>query len=67
MKLKVWVEALLIIIAIASGILMMYDVEISMIPFIVGGIIFISTCSILCEYGRLFQYLTGKLEQLLHK
>lgn len=67
MKLKIWVEALLIVIAIGSGILMTYDVEISIMPFIIGSVIFISTVAIITEYGRLPHILKVKLEQLLNK
>ena len=67
MKLKLWAEVLLIIIAIASSILITFDVEISMIPFILGTIILTSCVAILDEYGRLFNILKVKLDYFLCK
>ena len=64
MKLKKWVEIVLIIIAISSGMIMMYDVEISIIPFILGGVVFISSVGAVIEYGSLFNKLIGKLDTL---
>ena len=67
MKLKLWVEVLLIFISIASSILITFDVEISMMPFIIGTFILTSCVAILVEYGRLFQVLKVKLDQFLSK
>lgn len=67
MKLKLWVEVLLILIAVASSILITFDIEISMIPFILGTIILTSCVAILVEYGRLFNILKVKLDYLLSK
>lgn len=65
MKLKKWVEMTLIVIAIISGMAMMYDVEITMVPFIVGGSIFMITTGIIIEYGTLLNKLIAKIEELL--
>ena len=67
MKLKLWVQVVLIIISIISGIMIMYNVEISMMPFIISSIIFYLSTSILCEYGTLFDKLKVKLEEFMSR
>ena len=67
MKLKMWVQVVLVIISIISIIMMMYDIEISMTPLIVGTIMLVISTYLLCEYGTLQNILKVKLEQLLHK
>lgn len=67
MRLKKWVQVVLIIIAIISGIAMMYDIELSIIPFIVGSIIFTISLAILCTYSDLFNNLIVKLNKFMSK
>lgn len=67
MKLKMWVQVVLVIISIISIMMMMYDIEISMTPLIVGTIMLVISTYLLCEYGTLQNILKVKLEQLLHK
>lgn len=55
MKLKRWVEIVLIIIALSSGIVMMYDVEISVIPLLIGAPIHLLAVEIISEYGTIFR------------
>lgn len=65
MKFKKSVEAIVSIICIIAGCFMTYDVEISIIPFLVGGTIFYICCALLSEYGRLFDYLENKLGKFI--
>ena len=67
MRLKKWVQAVLVIIAILSGIAMMYDIELSIIPFIVGSIVFTISTTILCSYSDLFNNLIDKLRHFCNK
>lgn len=67
MKLKKWVQVVLVIISIISGIAMMYDIELSIIPFIVGSIVFTISTTILCSYSDLFNDLIDKLRHLCNK
>lgn len=67
MRLKKWVQAVLVIIAILSGIAMMYDIELSIIPFIVGSIVFTISTAILCSYSDLFNDLIDKLRHFCNK
>lgn len=67
MRLKKWVQAVLVIIAILSGIAMMYDIELSIIPFIVGSIVFTISTTILCSYSDLFNDLIDKLRHFCNK
>lgn len=67
MRLKKWVQVVLVIIAILSGIAMMYDIELSIIPFIVGSIVFIISTTILCSYSDLFNDLIDKLRHFCNK
>ena len=53
MKLKKWVEVVLYIIALTSGIVMMYDVEISVIPLLIAAPIFITSAGLIAEYGTI--------------
>ena len=65
MKLKRWFEIVLSIISIISGMFMMINPEISVIPFIVGGTIFVITTGIICEYGTLFNKLSAKIDKFI--
>ena len=67
MRLKKWVQAVLVIIAILSGIAMMYDIDLSIIPFIVGSIVFTISTTILCSYSDLFNDLIDKLRHFCNK
>lgn len=67
MRLKKWVQAVLVIIAILSGIAMMYDIELSIIPFIVGSLVFTISTTILCSYSDLFNDLIDKLRHFCNK
>ena len=67
MKLKRRVEIVFIIIAIISGIVMMYDMEKTMLPFLIGGTIFLISCHMLSEYGTLLEELITKLDEKMSK
>ena len=67
MKLKLWVQIILLIVSLIAGMMMTYNIEISMVPFIIGSVIFCLSISILCEYGTLFDKLKVKLEHLCSK
>lgn len=53
MKLKRWVEVVLYIIALTSGIATMYNVEISVIPLLIAAPIFITSVALIEEYGTI--------------
>lgn len=55
MKLKKWVEIVLIIIALISGIAIMYNVELSVIPLLIGLPIHLLAVEIISEYGTIFR------------
>ena len=67
MKLKMWVQVILLIVSLISGMMMMYDIELSIVPFIIGSVIFYASISILCEYGTLLDDLKVKLEEFISK
>lgn len=67
MKLKKWVQGILIIVSLIAGMMMTYNIEISIMPLITGSIIFYLSTSILCEYGTLFDKMKVKLEEFMSR
>ena len=67
MKLKKWVQAILLIQGVIGFILMTFNPEISVVPFIVGFILFLLSGSILSEYGTLVDDIETKISKLMYK
>lgn len=67
LRFKKWVEVVLMIIALVSGMAMMYNVEISIIPFLIGSPIFYVSIGLLSEYGTIFDDLENKIKRLMYK
>ena len=67
MKLKKWVQAILLIQGVIGFILMTFNPEISVVPFIVGFILFLLSGSILSEYGTLIDDIETKISKLMYK
>ena len=64
MKLKRWVQYLLLVIASLSLCKMLLtDLEQNMLPSIVYGTIFVALVGIVCDYGTIFQDLEYKLKR----
>lgn len=67
MKLKMWVQVVLLIQSIIGFILMTVNPDISLIPFIVGFILFLVSNSVLSEYGTLYDILIDKIRTFVSK
>ena len=67
MKLKKWVQVILLIQAVIGFMLMTFNPEISVIPFIVGFILFLLSGSILSEYGTIIDDIETKINKLMYK
>lgn len=67
MKLKKWVQVILLIQGVIGFILMTFNPEISVVPFIVGFILFLLSGSILSEYGTLVDDIEAKISKLMYK
>lgn len=67
MKLKKWVQVVLLIQGVIGFILMTFNPEISVVPFIVGFILFLLSGSILSEYGTLVDDIETKISKLMYK
>lgn len=67
MKLKKWVQVILLIQGVIGFVLMTFNPEISLTPFIVGFILFLLSGSVLSEYGTIVDDLISKLDKLMSK
>lgn len=67
MKLKKWVQVILLIQGVIGFVLMTFNPEISVVPFIVGFILFLLSGSILSEYGTLIDDIETKISKLMYK
>lgn len=67
MKLKKWVQVILLIQGVIGFVLMTFNPEISVVPFIVGFILFLLSGSILSEYGTLVDDIETKISKLMYK
>jgi hypothetical protein len=66
MKLKKWVQAVLLIIAIV-GIKLIVNPEENLMQMVVGYTLLIITTATISEYGTLFDYIKYQIEKFITK
>lgn len=67
MKLKKWVQAVLLIIATIGIILITMNPEESALRILTGYTMLIVSLGTISEYGTLFDYLNSKIEKFINK
>ena len=65
MKLKKWVEIILLIISSIAFIAITYDMEKSMIPFIIGTLTLMITIPIISTYGSIGDMVVNYIKETL--
>jgi hypothetical protein len=66
MKLKKWVQAVLLIIAIV-GIKLIVNPEENLMQMVVGYTLLITATATISEYGTLFDYIKHQIEKFITK
>jgi hypothetical protein len=66
MKLKKWVQAVLLIIAIV-GIKLIVNPEENLMQMVVGYTLLITATATISEYGTLFDYMKHQIEKFITK